>query len=154
MKKAIVLLIAIVFLLLCTQTYADDISVWLWGGEGTNVRLGYLFDPNEAATFKDSEVGVSVSWWDSDEEPRFLGMYFVRHLPDVIEVSNPLAMSWLPETLVGSPYFGAKLEMDIQVDKTIFTPVAGIIIDPFFIEHRFESFDGVSTTIVGIRFEF
>lgn len=151
MKKAIVFLIAVVLLLFCTQAYARDFGVWLWGGEGTNVRLGYFVDPN-------TEVGASVAMWDSDDEPQKIGMYLFRHLPNLIEVPNPIPMPWLPETLVGSPYFGAKLERDVLVNMTIFSPVAGIAIDPFFIEYRFRSFDGEgqreSTTVIGIRFDF
>ncbi len=144
MKK---LIIVLAMLLFCTQAYAADFAVWVWGDEATSVRLGYLIDPN-------TEVGMSASWWNDETEPQVIGLFGIRYLPEVLQIPNPIVLDWLPETLKGRPYLGARIERSLRVDTTIFSPLAGIDIDPFFIEHRFNTFGSMSTTVIGVRFKF
>ena len=148
MKKLIVL--SALFLFLCAQGCNSNLSAWVWSDETTGVRLGYVND--------DTEVGVSGLWWEDCDEPEVVGVYAIRHLPDVVQVPNPIVLEWLPATLTGSPYFGAEIMRDMDRQTTYLSPIAGLRIeDIFFIGYRFGAFneepasDGI---VFGIRVEF
>ena len=142
MKKV---LLVVVMLLLCTQTYAKDLSVWVWG-EDVGVRVGYNIDPN-------TELGLSASWLSGSDDPETIGFFGIRHLPEIISIPNPLGdLEWLPATLSGHPYFGAKLERSLEEKENIFSLLAGVAINPFFIETSFLS--DTPKFVTGVRFRF
>jgi len=93
------------------------------------------------------------------ESPVVYGIYAILHLPDILELPNPFTLDFLPETIIGHPYFGGKVDWDEKFERGGFSPVAGLIFaDILFLEYQFESFDRIaineSKIIAGIRFEY
>lgn len=128
------------------------ISNWLWGdSDALGVRVGTDVAEN-------IEVGASSLWLPDQEKPVSWGVYGVYHLPK-LEVPNPIVADFLPEIISGKPYFGAKVDIDFELEKGNVSPIAGIVFaDLIFIEYQFESIDrtaiGESKLIFGLRIEY
>ena len=147
--------IAVLVLVLCLQGCsgnANDVTVWASGDEATSIRLGYFVEEN-------TEIGISSTWWDSDDaDPKVVGLYGLRYGPELIRLANPIVLDWLPETISGCPYIGAKLDRNLNLRTTSLSPVFGFCFnDIFVVEHQLKTFeDGgtVSKTTAGVRFRF
>jgi len=137
---------------LCIPARAD-ITSWLWAdNDALGLRLGSEISEN-------IEVGLSTLWLPDREEPEIWGLYALYHLPEIVNVPNPILVDFLPETITGAPYLGGKLDIDFNDDSTDISPVAGIVLmDVLFIEYQFESIDRESRQesklLFGIRIEF
>lgn len=144
-------MVALILLTLSLPAQAK-ISNWLWGdSDALGVRVGIDLGEN-------IEVGVSSLWLPDRERPVSWGIYGLFHLPE-IEVPNPIVMDFLPETISGRPYFGAKIDFDFVVDQSMTSPVAGIVFnDLLFFEYQFSSIDrtsiGESKILFGLRILF
>jgi hypothetical protein len=138
-------LLFVVLLFLLVAGCSDQYSVWAWGDEELGVRVGNIFDANRV------EVGVSIVMQDDDNEPKSVGMYAIRYLPEVIQIPNPIVWEGLPKTLAGQPYFGLSVDRDCNEDTTSLSPIAGFIIEKFiFIGHNIDE----QKTILGIKHDF
>jgi len=148
--KNVIVVVAVV-LLLCL---AGCESAWVWGdNEAVGARIGtYVTENNEA--------GLSMLWWPDDNEPRVLGLYGVHHFPGLVEFRNPLIVDFLPETIEGRTYLGAKLDVNFDTEDTSIDPVAGIVFeDIIFLEYQFQSFSQDSSSmsskiLFGLRMDF
>ena len=151
MRKKI-LLTALILISLCLPVQARTLSSWLWvDGDALGARVGTEVSENV-------EVGLSSLWLPDREKPVVWGVYGVFHLPK-LEVPNPIVAEFLPETISGSPYFGAKIDIDFNVDQSMTSPIAGVVFnDLLFLEYQFDSIDrvaiGESKLIFGLRIEF
>lgn len=145
MKKLMQIVLVILLAVFLVAGCSGNGNVWVWGDGDTNLRAGYLVtDAN------DTEVGMSVSWQDNNEEPAAIGVYGVVYLPDIVQVPNPIIWKGAPETLNGKPYFGVKVERDIVEKTTNFSPIGGVAIDPFFIEYETDD----ELVSIGVMFRF
>ncbi len=148
-KRMIVL---IVVLVMCAQVQAGDITTWVWGdSDALGTRVG-------AKVSKDVEVGLSALWLPDQEKPILWGVYGIYNLPK-IEVPNPIVADFLPKTIIGMPYFGAKVDIDFNFDQSMTSPIAGMVFNNIlFLEYQFASIDrqakNESKIIFGLRIEF
>ena len=138
---------------LCLPVQAGDFTTWLWAdGDALGVRAG-IQDANSPIEF-----GLSSLWLPDREKPVVWGVYGIYHLPE-LEVPNPIVADFLPKTISGRPYFGAKIDIDFNVDQSMTSPIAGIVFNGIlFLEYQFESIDrqaiGESKIIFGIWIKF
>jgi len=105
------------------------------------------------------EVGLSALWLPDREEPEIWGIYALYHLPEIVNVPNPIVVDFLPEIITGTPYLGGKLDIDFDDEVTDISPVAGILLmDVLFIEYQFEYIDRESRqeskVLFGLRIKF
>ena len=148
MKKLILLIV----LFLCLPVRADTTS-WLWADDDAlGVRVGVKDD-------SPIEVGLSALWLPDREEPEIWGIYALYHLPEIVNVPNPIVVDFLPEIITGTPYLGGKLDIDFDDEVTDISPVAGIVLmDVLFIEYQFEAIDRESKqeskVLFGLRIKF
>lgn len=142
-------LIAILLIAGCDSelesTRNKNIRLWVSSDVSTNIRGGYLVDPNRV-----TEIGIETVWWDCNEEPRTIGIYALRHLPDIIQMQPPFG-GW-PE-LAGHAYYGAKIFRDLELGESGFAPISGIRVPPFFFEYKFDSMEPSLFTL-GIQYDF
>ena len=125
MKKVIVLITVVLFLLVagCSDQYTASVH----GGGGIGVRVGNIIDANRV------EVGGGAFWLDGEDNPQSLEFYAIRYGPNIIEVTNPFVG---PETISGRPYFGASLKRNCDFDSTNLSPITGISLEQFlYIEY-------------------
>lgn len=153
MKKKVMLAVVLV-LVFCMPVQAQNISTWIFGdSDAIGARVGFdIIDPN-------IEVGISALWLPDIERPIAYGIYAIYHLPEILEIPNPISLGFLPERISGHPYFGGKYDWDERFEQSAVSPIAGFVLaDILFIEYQFESFDrtqiGESKLIMGIRIEF
>jgi len=150
MKKLIAVVVLVLFLCIPVQA---DIYSWVWGdSDAIGARVGTDIS-------KDIEVGLSALWWPDREMPEIWGVYAIYHLPDILQIPNPIDVDFLPEIISGKPYVGGKLDIDFEIDKGSVSPIVGIVFNKvLFFEYQFESFDrvilGESKIVFGLRFEF
>lgn len=148
MIKLILTVVSVVLFLLVAGC-SDNYSASIWGDEELGARLGNYLDAE-----KKTEAGVSGTWRDEDMEPVTIGIYAIRHEPNMVEIPNPIVWEGLRDTIIGSPYFGLALDRNLIIDSTDISQIAGISIENFlFIEHRFNS-DMPNSTILGIKYDF
>jgi len=101
-KKLIVRVVILLAVLLVAGCAGMTASLWDGRDGATGGRVGY--DMN------DSEVGLSVLYsGDADE---IYGAYGMYKMPNAVEIPNPVAVEWLPEILMGTPYIGVTIEVD------------------------------------------
>ena len=148
-----VMLAVVMVLCFCLPAQADIYS-WVFGdSDAMGVRVGFdVVDPN-------IEVGISGLWLPDVEKPVAYGIYALYHLPEILELPNPISLDFLPETISGHPYFGGKFDFDDKFEESMLSPIAGFILaDILFIEYQFESFDrtqiGENKLMMGVRVEF
>ncbi len=145
-------LVLAVVLCLCLPVQAGDLTTWIWAdSDALGARVGTEVSENV-------EVGLSSLWLPDMESPVAWGVYGIFHLPK-LEVPNPVVADFLPETISGRPYFGAKVDIDFNIDQSMTSPIAGIVFnDILFLEYQFESIDrqaiGESKIIFGLRIKF
>jgi len=151
MKKVIVLL---VLLCLCLPARASMYS-WIWAddNQATGVRLGA--DLNEKV-----EAGISALFWPDDTDPHVWGVYGKYSYPDLVQIPNPVLAEWLPDMISGTPYIGAKFDLNLQTEENTVGPIAGIVFnDVLFMEYQYQSFQPQTTAvnskiIFGLRIKF
>jgi len=105
------------------------------------------------------EVGLSALWLPDREEPEIWGLYALYHLPEIVNLPNPIVVDFLPETITATPYLGGKLDINFDYKAADISPVAGLMLNKvLFIEYQFESIDRESyqesKLIFGLRIEF
>ena len=127
--KNVIVLVVVLLLCLVTGCAENNSAVWFWEDtEAVGARIGTKLTEN-------NEAGLSMLWGPDESEPRILGLYAVNHLIDLVEFRNPIIVDFLPETLMGRPYLGGKLDINFDTDETTVGPIAGIIFEEtFYIE--------------------
>lgn len=150
MKRLLTAVALVLFLCLPVQA---GIYSWIWAdSDAIGVRVGTDVAENV-------EVGLSTLWLPDQEKPEFWGVYAIYHLPECVKFSNPIVLDFLPETIRGCPYFGGKVDMDFNLNRSKISPIAGIVFaDVIFVEYQFESIDRTaineSKIIFGLRIKF
>ena len=137
--------IALLLILACTSMVsASDLAFWAIGeqtlvepADGLMLRLGYEMDQ--------TEVGIQTLFVPSAEPdvPDVFGIYSVFHLPDPIEVPNPIPLDWLPEKLTASIYLGGQISVDFanNDDGAFKGLIAGMLINNnLVIEYQYNRF--------------
>ncbi len=139
--KKLMMMVAVV-LLLCLPAQGKIYS-WLWAdNDALGVRIGTDLEKIGVDIDEKIEVGISALWYPDQDSPKMWGIYGIYHLPEIVQFRNPLVLDFLPEEIGGRPYFGGKVEIDFDIDKSSVSPIAGIVFeDIFFIEYQFDSFD-------------
>lgn len=156
MKRIIIFLIVVLGLVTPARA---DLSAWLLtDNEVVGARVGYVKG--------DIEVGALSYWWyDSAEPPQVYGAYGIYHFPDVVDVNNPLSLSWLPARLRASPYMGMQIGVNTDREKRDFIgPVAGIAINKLLVfEYQYRTYSDAleiqlgaheHVLMAGFRFQF
>lgn len=120
MKKLIEMVVVLVLLLVAGCT---DMTASIWDGRDDAIggRIGYVMG--------NTEVGGSVLHWPETKNAEIFGVYGLYKFPDLVEIPNPLKLDFLPETIMGTPYLGGKVDSDggetllmggIEIANTLF----------------------------------
>jgi len=137
MKK---ILIAILLLVFATSVQASDpnlsLTTWIFGNdENIGARVGYEVSEN-------AEVGVVSYWWPEEDAPQVWGIYGIYFFPDLIEIRNPIPVSFLPETFEGKGYSGMQVGVNFDNDASFASPLAGVLFNEiFFLEYQYRAYD-------------
>lgn len=126
MKNVIVLVMVSVFLLVagCTDT---TVSLWDERDGGLGGRIGVAIE--------NTEVGASFLYWPDgeNEDAEVFGAYGLYKFPDMVEIPLPIQADFLPETIMATPYFGGRIEIDGRNSQLI----AGVeIANTLFMEYQ------------------
>lgn len=103
MKNLITTVLILVLLLVagCTDTTA---SLWNDRDDAIGGRLGYVMG--------NTEVGTSILYWENGYNSEVFGAYGLYKFPETVDMPNPIPMSFLPETLKGTPYIGGRVRSE------------------------------------------
>lgn len=144
MKKLQMLTLAALTLVLFLAVGCEEeqqANAWIFdaGQDIIGFRLGVPVTEN-------NEVGISTLLWTGNSQHDMdivaYGLYGLHHFPYETEFRNPLIADFLPETLTGRLYIGAKLDVNQYTNESAVAPVAGIVFeDILFLEYQFESFN-------------
>jgi len=155
MKRA--LLTVAVLLALCGVTKAEDpnraLTLWVSGDSLAyqNTDLGVMLGIRGIGN-TNVEVGVAGEWrifsegdTDQDIQSDFaLGPYGVYHFPGLIDVNNPIDVSWLPDRLLGEPFVSLAYLIDIRGQGAVVRPGIGIrLLDVFALSWDYSFYKGV-----------
>lgn len=159
MCKKLILILA-VSLLLAVPARAE-LSAWLLtDNDVIGGRLGYVHGNIEVG-------GLSYWWYNETGPPQVFGAYGVYHFPDILDVNNPISVSWLPATIKASGYMG--LQVGINTDETkrdYIGPIAGLLLgDPglLVMEYQYRNYsdalksqlgEGEHVVMLGLRVTF
>ena len=144
-KLIMVVMVVLVFLLVvgCTDHY----SVSAWGDENLGIGIGNCIDPN-----KTTEVSITGTFQNDNEEPATIGIQAIRYLP-AVQVTNPFVGTG-PETVEGRPFFGLSIDRFIDAKSTDFSQMVGVRIEEFlFVATRLNS-EMKSSALFGIKYDF
>lgn len=143
MKKQLVL-VAFVLLFLLPGCAEDTMRTWVWGdGEVVGARVGSMITEN-------NEAGIMLEKQMEDCESVIGGIYAVRYFP-AAKFRNPFIMESLPATIEGRPYIGGKLDIDLEANNSIVSPVIGTVFeDVFFVEYQLRAYEPGTTTADGL----
>jgi hypothetical protein len=143
MKRIIIFLMLVVCFV---GTARADLAAWLLAdNEVVGARIGYVKD--------NVEVGGLSYWWYGDQPPappQVFGAYGIYHFPDVVEVNNPLPVSWLPKTLKASPYLGMQIGVSTKAEKRDYIgPIVGVRFHNLVAEYQWRNYSDALATQLG-----
>ena len=145
MKKLIMVITVVSFLLVAGCT--DNYNVSFWGDENLGVGIGNYIDPN-----KTTEISLTGTFQNNNEEPETIGIQAIRYLP-AVQVTNPFVGA-RPETVEGRPFFGLAIDRFLDAKSTDFSQIVGVRIEEFlFVATRLNS-EMKSSALFGIKYDF
>lgn len=152
MKTWIVMLVVLVC---ASVSLADDsVNLWVLGEpsiDNQNNEVGALVGFRR----DNVEIGIAGLWRmfgeadtepsDEEKESEFaLGAYGLFHLPEIIDVNNPIPIPGLPDKIMSEPYVGLKFLKDVKGKGTSFSPVTGMrIFETIGIMYEYRGFHGI-----------
>ena len=115
-----VIVLALLLVAGCTDMTA---SLWDERDGGLGGRVGYATG--------NTEVGGSFLYWPDGENANaeVFGAYGLYKFPELVEIPLPIQAEFLPETIMATPYIGAKIDIDgnaslviagVEIENTLF----------------------------------
>lgn len=118
MKKLMLLFFTLLPIMVFSGCLEEDcrLNVWLLGDTSVN-NVNNEFNARIGFRQRNTEFGIGSSWWNRDGPHQMASSYVIQHLAND------------PNNVLGQPYIGARITLDLDDDGGMYGFPAGFILN-------------------------